>query len=208
MRKDHKVSFKSIETIDDIASMIRNSFRIPTFHGFDVISYLLSLKTRNVPSKGHLLINFFEMQVGGVPAKVTFNPLTLHVDQEIWAEAKLGEPGARRILAHELGHIILHDHYALPFSGEKGVWLREEESAEWQADRFADCILLSIEDLTLCEPASKIAIHFGVEIDVVNRRLKYQFKNVSIFCSWCSNMAFAMGGKYFKCNSCGSSGCI
>src|ERR1700686_950198 len=60
-------------------------------------------------------IEFVDMAEGGKPAFVKFRPLVLHVDRETWELAGQGEEKSRHILAHEIGHLLLHDHFAKAF---------------------------------------------------------------------------------------------
>src|SRR5205085_224266 len=75
-----------------------------------------------VAKKGALSVIFFDSAVGEVPAYVDFRPgaMDLHVDREIWQLAKDGQPEARTILAHEIGHLVLHDHGAKEYSRSTG----------------------------------------------------------------------------------------
>jgi hypothetical protein len=48
-------------------------------------------------------------------------------------DAGLGIPYARYVLAHEIGHIVLHDEFAVAFSDDKAAQLKyvqDEESGE------------------------------------------------------------------------------
>ena len=67
-----------------------------------------------------------------------------------WTKALLtDDPCANYIAGHELGHISLHNHDAQPYSGVKKGWIDfKEQSAEWQANRFADYFLITDEELT------------------------------------------------------------
>jgi Zn-dependent peptidase ImmA (M78 family) len=95
--------------------------------------------------KGQLEIKFDVLDGAEPLAYVTHNPPILHINQGVWEEAKLGEPEARRIVAHEIGHLVLHDHYAQPFSVDESAqikFVQKEERAEWQANAFASYFLL------------------------------------------------------------------
>lgn len=103
---------------------------------------------------GPLIIRFFDMRPGDDPGYVEFDdhPInktsqtitTLNIDRGIWEDAKLGEPIARYIIAHEVGHVLLHDKDAKAFSDDPKKYVsysRLEYSAEWQANTFADYFL-------------------------------------------------------------------
>ena len=95
--------------------------------------------------KGKFSVEFFDASEGQKPAYVTFEPLKLYVDREVWKFAGLGDPESRFIVAHELGHLFLHDHHAKAFSDDPTERIRfkeKEHSAEWQANTFAAHFLL------------------------------------------------------------------
>ncbi|MGY0574199.1 ImmA/IrrE family metallo-endopeptidase [Bradyrhizobium sp. RDM12] len=67
------------------------------------------------------------------------------MDSAIWEAAKLGKTFACFVLAHEVGHILLHDNTAKAFSSSKSEqlsFLGEGESAEEQANSFAGHLLV------------------------------------------------------------------
>jgi len=172
MRKDHKVSFRTRESIKSVADRARALDKDAHRNGFRITSYLRMLAADQVLKTGPLKIHFFAPAVGEAPAYVTYDPTILHVDPEIWEEADQGEPGARFILAHELGHVILHDHHAQPFSGEKQDWIiMDEESAEWQAHTFADYFLISDGEVSTHITPTDVAIFCAVDREVAIRRL-------------------------------------
>ncbi|MBF9197773.1 ImmA/IrrE family metallo-endopeptidase [Microvirga terrestris] len=79
------------------------------------------------------------------PAFVSFKPLKLVCDYEVWRNAKLGDPDARYVIAHELGHLVFHSGHELHFSSPDSVfhsWYPEHEGTEWQAHNYAEKVLL------------------------------------------------------------------
>jgi len=206
MRTDHKVKFRRCDEIKEIAEKARslcNQFDRP---GFKVTNYLRMLANESLLKTGLLRIRTFSAEEGEAPAYVTYNPTTLHVDQEIWGDADDGEPGARFILAHELGHIILHDHYAQPFSGEKQKWITmDEESAEWQANTFADHFLISDHEVRTYINVKDTAIYCSVTRAAALRRLG-PIKYTGNHCG-CGSTAIMRYGTVEKCEECSSSWC-
>lgn len=77
--------------------------------------------------------------LAGDHARTDFDPPTIWVDQGILRGACEGDPFARYVLAHELGH--LDQHEILPksrsISAHRYSKASKEMSAEWQADEFA-----------------------------------------------------------------------
>jgi hypothetical protein len=109
MLRDHYVNYRSEESIAKIAGSLRNTHDSLKNLGFDVTDFI----DKTLPyylNKAGLKIELFDKDFADdEPAHVSFNPLTLHVDRKVWTDAKIGEGYARFIVAHEIGHILLHD---------------------------------------------------------------------------------------------------
>jgi len=85
----------------------------------------------------------------------------------------------RFTVAHELGHIILHDgQMPRTHSAAKGVRLyrqselRAYEDAEWQANDFGGAFLASKEDIGQFKSADHLSLTMGVSIEVARIRWK------------------------------------
>ena len=123
---------------------------------FNICEFVLGPLSSRFCSKGPLRIEFYDRGNDDDPAYVTFKPLTLHIDRRIWKAAGAGEGYARYIVAHEIGHIVLHDEFAVAFSDEDAAqlkYLQNEEFGEWQANVFAayflapDHVVLKLQDI-------------------------------------------------------------
>jgi Zn-dependent peptidase ImmA (M78 family) len=150
---------------------------------------------------------------------VTFNPCTLHVDREIWELAELGEPEARFIIAHEVGHLVLHDHNAKAFSNDPNYQIKfaeNEHSAEWQANIFAYYFLLpthiviafgNIQELTAsCGVNKRLAEERYEAVMWANlRHAKYVPATgyQGDACGNCGNFTLICNGTDLKCDTCG-----
>jgi hypothetical protein len=160
-----------------------------------------------------LKYDFFDTPPGGKFAYVTFNPLTLHVDQEIWDLAEKGDPLSRFVIAHEIGHIVLHNHFAKAFSIESNVrikFLPKEYSAEWQANTFAGYFLLPTNIVAAFADSPSLAKSAGVPLRLAEDRTKAVFANrLRSFsfdgepCTECGNFTLVRNGTWLKCNTCG-----
>lgn len=165
LRKDYKVRFRSEEEIAETALAWRAAAWSKNLAYFNVVEFVEDCLQALYTKKGRLIVDFFDAATEEDPAYVTFNPLTLHVDRETWYLAKLGEPDARFIVAHEVGHILLHDHHAKAFSNDpsqKLNFVQDEESAEWQANKFASHFLLPCHIVSafasICELAAAASV--------------------------------------------------
>lgn len=143
LRRDHKVPFATDASIALIADRIRLAAGMDRTTLLDVVRLLNKLRGVALPNKGSLRV--IPLLEGEPVPYVTYSPLLLHIHDETITHAKLGDEESRFVIAHEIGHIVLHDHYAQPFSYDpllQATFVQNEESAEWQANRFAYHLLV------------------------------------------------------------------
>ena len=158
MGTDCKVRFRSYEQVSQIAASLRDRLGIDNLYNFNITKQLERMNGKRFGSAGEL--TFDKYNDGKELAFVTYEPLVLHVDSDIWEEANFGEPMARFILAHEIGHVVMHAHYrqAFSFDEERGIkFVQPEERAETQAHWFAAKFLVparlicdGMSDLDIC----------------------------------------------------------
>src|ERR1700689_2784201 len=145
MAVDHYVAFKSEESVAQVAYNVRDARGLSGKLTFNVAEFA-QVHLPQILKRKSLKIEFYDRAFPqDDPAYVSFDPLTLHVDREIWTAAKTDEPYARFVVAHEIGHIVLHDNSAKAFSNDKAAQISFADnghSAEWQANVFAYHFLL------------------------------------------------------------------
>jgi hypothetical protein len=189
---------------------LQESFRITEF-----VERVLPRWLRE-QGKGDLRIAFFDAEDGADYAYVTFHPITLHVDRQLWKEADLGEPSARYVLAHEIGHIVLHNHLSYAFSPpttKTGSWGINGLSVEHEANRFAHHLLVPNEVALQVADIRAIARRCSVTMDVANDRYQAVSRLVCAVqqgapCPECGNFTLVRNGTCLKCDTCGSTtGC-
>jgi Zn-dependent peptidase ImmA (M78 family) len=194
--KDHLVSFDREESIAATALAWRKEAGHENSAEFNIVKFIEDVLAKKFKRKGQLTIEFFDMIPGDDPAFVTFQPaVTLHVDREIWELAKLGDPKARYILAHEIGHILLHDHHAKAFASEPNSKLYvKETSAEWQANTFAayflvpDALVLAHLNASELSASCSVTRTLATErIEVVTAARRPRPKIEGDFCIDCGN---------------------
>jgi hypothetical protein len=214
MARDHKVRYLTREYI---ASVALSWWVIADRRGnsFNICKFVLEVLAKRLRSKGQLQIKFYNSEELPERACVTFDPLTLHIVKKIWEDADLGEPYARFILAHEIGHIVLHDRFAVAFSDDHEAvlnFVEKEESGESQANVFADYFLvpdhiaikLKEPDLIagLCLVADDVAVRRQREATSTRHVLMPQYEGET--CGECGNFSLVRNGTCMKCDTCGS----
>lgn len=141
---------------------------------FNIVDFVHEAFQRRRHRDQRLTIKFMDRAAAGPPATVTFQPLTLHIRVDVWEAARKDEPWARYIVAHECGHLILHDHSAKGFSSPDSKRLPTEDqvrSAEWQADKLADFLLAPTVISERQSDAHELGIRCGVPLDIAQRRI-------------------------------------
>jgi hypothetical protein len=219
--RDHKVPFRREESLAACALACRRfagNENLARFNVIDFVEHILPLILARM-KKGPLKVKF-DVREGDPPAYVTFNPLTLHIDQEVWDLANLGEPDAKFIVAHEVGHILLHDHYAQAFSNnpdEQIKFVQDEERAEWQADTFASYFLItprvidafsSSRDLARSCEAPQFLADERFEAAMEAKRRSARCARAKGYtgdaCGECGNFTLLCNGTRLTCDTCGA----
>lgn len=206
MNTDHKVAFRSYETLVSIVMGLRHKHGIDhlcEFNIFKLMSHYVSMDQADV-SKTHLIL--FEEE-----SDPFFNRIqnTLNVNKYLWAEALIGEPLACFMLLHELAHILLHKHPKYSFSRTEHSGLKfisDEESAEWQANVFA-AVFMAPPYLALdCNDRKSIAKRFNYPSEFIgfwmDLRARHNFMRFHSLCSFCGGHQLRVGA-WARCNTCG-----
>lgn len=218
---DAWVDYRTSRDLRALAGLARQTHGVYVNGQLCIVSTIERLAASN---KGRYEIQFFCTDDLNNLASVNYvredrsRPVILRVDRELWEEAKLGAPEARYILAHELGHMLIHEgqrlHYSDPTTGRKGP-PPDERSAEWQANIFAHFFLVSEEAMADDRAPLHIAHSIGVERQVLEAVRKYDaLRDVFRFqqkvaytgdsCGECGNFTLVRDGTCLKCDTCGS----
>jgi hypothetical protein len=211
--RDHKVKYL---TRRQIATTALAWWKIAERHGhsFNICSFVLNVLAKKIRGKGALEIKLYEDNDLPEQACVTFSPLVLHIRTSIWKDADKGHPYARHIIAHEVGHIVLHDQYAAAFSNDASAklnFVQKEESAEEQANAFADLFLVPDHIALRFHDHDTIAGLCVISDDMAKRRLRdaqdekhpiTQIYECDV-CEACSNFTLFRFGTETVCDTCG-----
>ncbi|WP_313256349.1 ImmA/IrrE family metallo-endopeptidase [Stenotrophomonas acidaminiphila] len=83
-----------------------------------------------------------------------------------------GQGRDRFTLAHELGHLLLHNSIGMARSIQKPTDLKPYENSEWQANTFAGALLIPISAAQRLGSPNLIADACGVSLDAARVRLE------------------------------------
>ena len=223
---DYKVPFRSEGFIAEMAAICRQIGTLPGSSLVNLKTILDELKAHGVESifeirgmkrKGRLSIEEIEDNPYEFPAYVKFTPtLTMCIQESILARFKEGRSGERVIIAHEIGHIMLHNDEAKQFSRDKNLQINfaeDEHSAEWQANRFADHLLIPTHLAQQINDVSRVAFSCNVPEKFASERLTNvrQIKKVlnrpcdGEPCPSCGEFSLIPDVSKRKCQACGYS---
>lgn len=232
MGMNHKVEFKSEETIAAIAARCWTISPQQRPLTFDIVGFIKNvLAGRGIDTvvttrgrkKGKLAIQFFDREFPqDDPAYVKFakdqcdNCVTLHVDREIWRRAELGDSDACEVLAHETGHILLHDHYANAFSSDANgqklfAGTSKEDFAEWQAITLAGHLLIpnrvarKYSDTQILSAVTNTPSRLAQErlTAVQNEKKVLNPRYEGDMCAECGGFTLVREGRSLRCDNCG-----
>lgn len=98
---------------------------------------------------------------------------TLRVDCDVWDSACNGNAESRRVLAHEIGHVVLKHYAAAGLYRDNQVAVNPETDSEHQANWFADELMMDSR-LIKCSSDGVLAImqRFDVSEGMATRRLR------------------------------------
>lgn len=164
-----KVPPRSRESIERVATSLRDALRIRQAM-FPLLPVVESILPAVMPD--------FSFEVKEHHEMGDAHGLTFPERQEIWLREDVYE-GVRRskgrdrfTLAHELGHLLLHDQPGLARTPSAPRSLRAFEDSEWQANNFAGFLLVPREVALKTPNALELSVACGVTLDAARVQLE------------------------------------
>jgi hypothetical protein len=207
MFKDHKVDFRSYETLMALVMRVRIKHGVDHLCQFAFRRLVEYYVTTDQTEKDKLRLVLFEHDREPYFDRIN---LTLNVNRGLWEEAGYREPLACFKLLHELAHILWHRHpyYSFSLSEHSQIgYAQDEESAEWQANVFAALSMAPPYLALECEDRESFMERFNFPPDFVGfwfeLRERRPLRFVSEFCSECGVQPLARISSFLKCTNCG-----
>jgi Zn-dependent peptidase ImmA (M78 family) len=97
----------------------------------------------------------------GTAAMTTPATKRIELREDVYDQLHLHEGRARFTVAHELGHLFLHQGGGLART-DRASPMKIYESAEWQADTFAAELLIPLQHAMQCMSVDQMMMVFGV----------------------------------------------
>jgi IrrE N-terminal-like domain len=221
---DHKVPFRSEAFVAGVAMACWRLGTVPGSNLVNLNTILDELQAHGVESivqipgakrKGRLKIEPIEDSLYEFPAYVKFTPtLTMCVQKGVWSRFQEGRSEERIIIAHEIGHIVLHNDEAKQFSRDKNLQIRfagDEDSAEGQANTFTDHLLIPTHVAERIKDVERVAFACNVPQGFAFDRMSAVGRAKKILgvitgcepCPVCGDFAVAENAGRRECKSCG-----
>lgn len=163
---DHRVPRRTFEEIDIEAARCRSRVPVDSNGRFDP-NELLKLW-------GIELVIKSDAEMGDNEAYSVAAARRIFCRRAISRGLRFGDPHARQVIGHELGHMFLHRSDApkpRKVGGNKNYnFIEEDESAEKQAWKFCRALFVTDDDLTSGESNKDIALRVGIPAEAVRLR--------------------------------------
>lgn len=173
---DHafRVPPRSTENIRDGALYVRKALNIttPFFPLTDVVEKVLPRMWPDYIFNVRVKEDMVNEYGKGTLAMTTPAAALLEVREDVYEEFCAGEGRARFTLAHEMGHLFLHQDTGGFARFNRNTSMKIYESSEWQADNFAAELLMPLEYATKCTGIESIMNMFGVSYQAAEIRWK------------------------------------
>ncbi|WP_168800915.1 ImmA/IrrE family metallo-endopeptidase [Peteryoungia ipomoeae] len=155
----------SASTLTALASATRSLCDIGDREDFDIIRFL-EVEINKIIPDFYLFIEA-DAAMNGSKAFVTEDSNGIVVAETVYNDACGGLYYARKILAHEFGHVLLHHkrgnetkHFSLNGYKKQIKGMEVYHSAEWQADTFAIVLLISPNQVSSRTRPSDLCIRY------------------------------------------------
>jgi hypothetical protein len=212
-RPDYKVRYRTEASIAAHAADARRKSGTEFLTDFNVRAFVDDLVGKTIGQEGRIFrVEFEDAESIGAPAEVIHHDdeIILSIDREIYDLAGIGEPKSRFILAHEIGHILLHDHHSMQFSEKSSLRKSNfpvEETSEWQANTFAEHFLVPTKLIAVYESAQELSQVCAIPLKLAGH-IVFKYRNSLCrrlsgdFCFQCGSAEVVIDTTDFICLNC------
>lgn len=159
----------SFDAIEAAAEQLRKLLGMETAARVQMINLIETVLPEVLPDYHFAVLPDDEMP--GMDGLTALDSFTICLAEHTYIDLYDGDPDARQIAAHELGHLILHSHQQTALARRSHN--DDTVDPEWQADRFADAWLMPRAGVKRCTSAIEVAERFSVTIEAAKRRFDH-----------------------------------
>ncbi len=182
---DYVVAPMSWQDIEDRAWELRKHFGLdnPEFANFPIVDFVEKILGDGALVGGDLILEVrTKQEMGDVHGFTDPTEGVLHIAlrEDVYNAAVAGNGQARFTLAHELGHLFLHNGqpFALHRAPTKSQNVVAFRRAEPQANQFAAALLMPQALILPTDTAESLVEKFGVSFAAARNRLNYIRKQI------------------------------
>lgn len=199
---DYLVPSRTYYRVGQSAHNARNMLGVSEKRRINMVDVFSRLEGKAFGTAGILKINLHQKK-GNARAFVKFRPLELHIWIRDWQYASLGKGFENFILAHELGHIVMHRNYQQCFSKgleQKINFIKADESAETQANRFAAQFLAPDSMAIWCSSERDLIQRFGYpNVYAEAKMADMREHSTGVYCPDCGCMSLMIKNHAYEC---------
>jgi Zn-dependent peptidase ImmA (M78 family) len=170
MSDDYPTKSRSDQTVRHIAEQIKASSGLSRDGAWDIVGYLKRSELRTYFGIKTLKIEVLpDAEMREDDGLTTFEPrhVTIQIKRSVYANAIFGDGRSRMVLAHELGHAVMHEgapKARRTFGNISPKYLKAFASAEHQAKVFAAALLIEESVAANCNTPEELAIECMVSM--------------------------------------------
>ncbi|KEQ12841.1 hypothetical protein GZ77_20565 [Endozoicomonas montiporae] len=101
---------------------------------------------------------------------------SIKIRLDVYEAACKGDPRGRFTIAHEIGHLLLHQGVTPEFARDGNQAHQIFEDSEWQADEFAGALLIPSSAVESCDNPEELCEKYGVSIEAAETRYRNHVK--------------------------------
>lgn len=136
---------RSFEQIESIAIAFRKNYGLRPNDRVNIVDFVDQQFCQDFPQFAMIPVSVEEM--GSDKARAEYSPICIKCREDVYLAASLGKGNSAEIIAHELGHIVLHERVlSKPLRNDGQMRFNlvnaKDRSTETQADQFAVAFII------------------------------------------------------------------
>lgn len=160
---------RSRKEIREIALFIREIYSSERVTSFPILKFMEYVIPEFIEGFQYIIKDDSEM--GDCDGKTFPEKRLIYLKRSVYDGAYYKNPRDRFTVAHEVGHLLLHDNESISY-GRTNKPIKPYENPEWQANTFAAELLIPINQIRNLSPY-EISEMFNVSLSAAKIQLKY-----------------------------------
>ncbi|MBV4427204.1 ImmA/IrrE family metallo-endopeptidase [Clostridium tyrobutyricum] len=160
---------RSRRDIRKLTVFIRSIYDKQTMDAFPIMDFLEHMLPQIIEDfEWHIL---YDEQMEDCDGKTFPQQNKIYLKESVYDGACAGNPRDRFTVAHEIGHLLLHNTESISYA-RSNKQIKAYENPEWQANTFAAELLIPVDSIKYLSPI-QIAHKFKVSLTAAKIQLNY-----------------------------------